>query len=767
MNADYMCNPPLQNEAKDTTAASRASAPAPAPAPAPEQQQQQQHARLLQPYLTNNAETPYDTRHVSPNHSIGLGTPLYHHPPPVVPHELSAQCVDPAIIGVSQPPSLDASRARQHHLFYGAHNFPVLAADPNLRTKHRAIITNSGDMDVDRLVNPVHDDGGDQQPHWPVSVAASNHPILIADSPVSIDEVENTDSTGVNIIVGAGDDIIDVDGEGDYIIDGDLNNNTNNSNNNNNNNNNRHIFPMQMGESSATGASRSRAPATKQLLPQAEAPKKTRKKQERHRGPYTDTQMKADTAATRERRACTRCRQQKQRCVQDPADPEGDCVKCKSYSKTSRKTIHRAPCQRGKITDAILVRQGGLNLTQRWQGTDLRDVAERPFPSDVHEIEFTVTVLAWVKPLRIRVVRFTPARGDVTARIWWDSDGRRKKLELEPYCLADIHATAKDFEDYVRRNAVDAFIKSTLDHVSPFSDTVPHLGLYTVVERTYTAAWKFYQELRKPNIFNPGMEQRERKAQLFSNLFMLWFASRHTTGMSYISSEETLGMKAYTKYDSYPLYGKISLPRMIVAQFDSITHSRALQKYSRLVLKELEFFISQNSPDSWWTVYLCLFVLLHEAAYMTRDRYLHARRSFGTEARYSLPDFVEKLQSSCTLLVQYWHYYNTQKWSDPLRPQERHKSGMAMLTPEQYQLVAETQRDPDIQKQLNYRKILKQNNYKIPDDADIKYGIPLTGFDWDHHFFWISQLFEDNWTAHKTYQKETTSPVKNEVNEED
>jgi hypothetical protein len=46
-----------------------------------------------------------------------------------------------------------------------------------------------------------------------------------------------------------------------------------------------------------------------------------------------------------------------------------------------------------------------------------------------------------------------------------------------------------------------------------------------------------------------------------------------------------------------------------------------------------------------------------------------------------------------------------------MRPQERHKSGMPLLTAEQYQLVAEARRDPTIQRQLTYRRVLKENNF--------------------------------------------------------
>jgi hypothetical protein len=104
----------------------------------------------------------------------------------------------------------------------------------------------------------------------------------------------------------------------------------------------------------------------------------------------------------------------------------------------------------------------------------------------------------------------------------------------------------------------------------------------------------------------------------------------HTTGSSWLCGKELLGMKPETRDETYPLFGRVSVPRMILAQFDSI-NAHLLHKYGKRVLSELENFMSRGQASSmWYTVYLCMFILLREASWMSEDRYRHARNNFGS-----------------------------------------------------------------------------------------------------------------------------------------
>jgi hypothetical protein len=198
-------------------------------------------------------------------------------------------------------------------------------------------------------------------------------------------------------------------------------------------------------------------------------------------------------------------------------------------------------------------------------------------------------------------------------------------------------------------------------------------------------------------------------------------------------------MKPEVKDETYPLFGKVSVPRMILAQFDSINHTKLLVKYGRKVLRELETFVFRNQSTFWWPIYLTVFILLHESSITSADRYRHARNNFGGRVstaalfvlsfrvdpmgkfRYSIPSFVEELQEGCNNILVHWHYYNCHPWPNPEEPWERHRHFMSELTSEQHDLVMDTLTDPRIQKQLARWKQYRDGNgmRKWPDNVAI------------------------------------------------
>ncbi|KAK2601607.1 hypothetical protein QQS21_004842 [Conoideocrella luteorostrata] len=169
-------------------------------------------------------------------------------------------------------------------------------------------------------------------------------------------------------------------------------------------------------------------------------------------------------------------------------------------------------------------------------------------------------------------------------------------------------------------------------------------------------------------------------------------------------------MKPESKDPSYPLYGRVSIPRMIIAQFDSINHTKLLTKYGQAVLRGLETLIFRNQSTFFWTIYLCVFMLLHEASILSQDRYRHARNHYGRKYRYSIPAFVEELQDGCNNILVHWHYYNCHPWPDPQSPWERHKHFMGELSSEQYDLVMETLMDIRVRRHLFFWRKYKDNN---------------------------------------------------------
>ena len=106
--------------------------------------------------------------------------------------------------------------------------------------------------------------------------------------------------------------------------------------------------------------------------------------------------------------------------------------------------------------------------------------------------------------------------------------------------------------------------------------------------------------------------------------FLLWFALRHTTGSSWICGEDKLGMEPVSD-PSYPLGDRISIPRMIIAQFDAINKTTVLKGLQKSVLCRLARTFTSMDPEHYFTVYLITFILLNEVAFASADRARHAR----------------------------------------------------------------------------------------------------------------------------------------------
>ncbi|KAJ4320671.1 hypothetical protein N0V84_005735 [Fusarium piperis] len=484
-------------------------------------------------------------------------------------------------------------------------------------------------------------------------------------------------------------------------------------------------------------------------------------------------QEREDVKNTRLMGACVRCRLQKIKCYTDKDKPKGECTSCQAVMRESSRLIRFMPCQRLKIADLVLYRCGGLNLTRRWKGIQMRDVSDRldNKPTVIH-----VSQGLCRKPLLMRVVRFKPRAGDVTARYWTDSlFGKEtfKKKELASYCLQDIVATAEAVERYTVENAIPAFIDALKDGMG--KDNKDEECLH----KTDLMALKHYMSLTEKGDKEKS-EDDIREAGILLNVFTLWCAIRHTTGSFYIEGKETLGMLPETEDKSYPLLGKVSVPRMIVAQFDTLNYVWVLERYKNKLLRDIDWLLLQNHPRWWFTLYLILFIVLREASLITLDRYRHARANFGSKLRYSIPPFVESLHESCNNILTHWHYRNKYQWPESLDPKAKEGTFMSHLTDEQYILIQETRRDPQVRKQLAVWELYKKENgkgvqrlgsignkkrltdlgspvekIKRPHNPNhVEYTGKQDKFDWDHPFYWVSQLFEPDWQAHPTYQRE-------------
>ena len=111
-----------------------------------------------------------------------------------------------------------------------------------------------------------------------------------------------------------------------------------------------------------------------------------------------------------------------------------------------------------------------------------------------------------------------------------------------------------------------------------------------------------------------------------SNLFRLWFAVRRTATTEHIAGDDTLDMEPETVDRSYPLFGKVPLPPVMIQQLDMILTLGILQPLRKKVLEDFQKIVLSNKPSSWLTVYLITFVSLHSCASVSAENYKNARK---------------------------------------------------------------------------------------------------------------------------------------------
>ena len=82
-------------------------------------------------------------------------------------------------------------------------------------------------------------------------------------------------------------------------------------------------------------------------------------------------------------------------------------------------------------------------------------------------------------------------------------------------------------------------------------------------------------------------------------------------------------------------YGTNSIPPIMSAQIELMTTTRILQPLRKTVLKRLQNLMQANDLRCWFSVYLCLFILLHSCSILTADENRQARK-YGLEVNYFL-----------------------------------------------------------------------------------------------------------------------------------
>ncbi|KXX81455.1 hypothetical protein MMYC01_201763 [Madurella mycetomatis] len=446
-----------------------------------------------------------------------------------------------------------------------------------------------------------------------------------------------------------------------------------------------------------------------------------------------DEGLRKQTSNTRSMGACLRCHNQRVRCVPNKSDssPLAPCETCLNVHRDSKKTIHYIPCLRFKVTLVLIYRPGYLELTRRFDHTKVMDIADCP-DDTVYNILVDHGLCA--NPVRLRVRRFEPKEGDVLCRRYVDN-GVPKEQYIPPFCLADSEKTARQFKEYIYHNALAGLAEA----VKTSDD---------IVKDIFAMIAKHCSSLPDPVKVEGAESRKEAKKNPDQKEFLektvtLWFAIRHGTGSAWLCGEELLGMSPHSEPNA-PLPGRVSVPRMIVAQFDSIRHERIYKKLAPWVFRTLETFLTSCNKEAWFTVFLATFLLLHQTACTCADRYRYTQQNAkkgGADTRYGdlnhpLTHFVEEVQHGAVMLLAHWQYFKRCDLMN-FNWEEVEDSALMFLKPYQQQFV---------------KSIVSRVKRKLD-------SIPKTPAEgcWEHELFWVSQMFISqpsrtaDWTPPETF----------------
>jgi len=283
----------------------------------------------------------------------------------------------------------------------------------------------------------------------------------------------------------------------------------------------------------------------------------------------------------------------------------GPCIACKKLFENSAN-IYRPSCARLKITDMKIFKPGqvrGFEWTNRWKDSVLDEI-DTWQSVEIRMIKVTEGYTGRAITLAVR--KFKPQEGDKLARTWVSGNGEKRQVVVPPYAIVDMEAAARSIRRYIRMGIEPCF-ESLLGSRD------------NLIYKTYLLAM---QRSRDPSPFVTAAEKK-----LLVNTLDLWFTIRLSTKSFEIVGEDLLDMpRNIINDESNDLHGRIPIPPVLGAQLDSILLHQILAQYRRIVLEDLSKMVHEKKPSTWLTTYLATFILLHNAALITRHDACYAKK---------------------------------------------------------------------------------------------------------------------------------------------
>jgi len=193
--------------------------------------------------------------------------------------------------------------------------------------------------------------------------------------------------------------------------------------------------------------------------------------------------------------------------------------------------------------------------------------------------------------------------------------------------------------------------------------------------------------------------------------------------------EDTLDMVPESKDRSYPLFGKVPLPPVMIQQLDMILTLGILEPLRKRVLEDFQKLVVANKPKSWMTIYLITFMFLHSCAALSEENFRNARKH-GLRRRFAIPTFISGLHEGANVFLCHYHYC-----TEPCNPftmdwKRRHVTRFADIPIGDIHFLLES-RDMIRKRADMFRRTREENIYE--DDL-----------------YFVAQMFEKDWQPRDT-----------------
>lgn len=197
-------------------------------------------------------------------------------------------------------------------------------------------------------------------------------------------------------------------------------------------------------------------------------------------------------------------------------------------------------------------------------------------------------------------------------RFWFTSDSVKKSVPVPAYAIVNVDAAQKEYYEYINQGGAE-FFSGWLKNKDELLVRTYSTALAAANSPDTVSNLTFNMSFILTSLWQSGQE-----AQLLKMVLRLWVAIRITTRSIRICGGETLGMTRDIFDETSPLHGEIPVPPVMGAQIELILIQRIQIPLRKKVLEMLQALIVANKPSTWFTIYLCTFILLHNCSMITK-----------------------------------------------------------------------------------------------------------------------------------------------------